>query len=163
MPLPRAFATLLAALLVACATTSIRVRSESDSSANFSSYRTYAWAPQAKDRSGDFGIDDIIRSEVESQLALRGYEPAASGTADVLVDYHAAVETETALRGAGYGRSRTVRYEKGTLTLEILDPAGQKVLWRGSARDALNLRRGQRYGARIPEAVQLILSKLPSR
>ena len=161
MLLPRTFATLLAALLVACATTTIRVRSESDSSADFSTYRTYAWAPQAKDLSAD--LDDLIRSEVASQLALRGYEPAASGTADVLVDYHAVVETETATRGAGYGRSRTIRYEKGTLTLEILDPAGQKVLWRGSARDALNLHPGQRYGARIPEAVQLILSKLPSR
>ncbi len=88
---------LIAALALAgCAT--LRVNSYVERGADFTRYRSYAWAERGAFATGDPRLDNNrffsqrVEEAVDMQLAARGFEKTGPGTADVLLHIHARME-----------------------------------------------------------------------
>jgi hypothetical protein len=166
---------LSAVVLAGCAT--MDVGSYAARSANLQQYRTYSFGPADTFSTGDPRLDnntffqEQIQQANEQGLAPRGFERRESGVSDLLVHYHASVTQQldvTALdREYGYTDedARPTVYDAGTLTIDLIDPATRRVVWRGWAEGSLDgVVDDQAWlEERVDEAVLRILRTLPSR
>ena len=137
------------------------IETHKDSSADFSSIRTYAWLPPApllKNVASESVSNPTLSQEalgppimaaVDRELAARGLVKAAADVADVHVAYFAALSTgfDQTYLGEHYGyltgwgspipqglapsTSMTV-YERGTVLIDVVDRAVSRALWRGT-------------------------------
>lgn len=171
-------------ILSACST--MRVESDHDGSANFSDLKTYSWVSRAKrdpilTRINDEFVESRVQQAVNSQLAAKGYKMQTSGTPDFLVSYYASLTAKLRVRtdydgyrkpseslgsipSTGRTRTRVHDFDQGLLVLHIVDPETKKLMWRGTAEDAVDLRWSQeRKTAKISEAVQKMLSQFPPK
>jgi hypothetical protein len=120
-----------------------------DRSANFASFKTYAWVAgtEVKDRL----IHERILGAVDAQLAQHGLSKAASPeTADVLVAYHATFDKNLRINGfsSGWGgyrfggmRTGTATTEEilvGTLVIDVVQANTKTIVWRGTATGEVN-------------------------
>ena len=136
-------ASLLLLLFVSSAS-SQKVAVGYDHAADFSKIKTYSWAKGVPAKNPD--IDRHIIASIEKQLRAKGLNPVADG-ADVLVSYHAAVmpdfESVTVARPGTWG-PRTGSAEaawqvvRGSLIVEMVNPATKQEVWRGNATDTLS-------------------------
>ncbi len=176
--------------IAGCST--MTVNSVYDPFASFPKAGTYAWMPGSQQLPDDPRVDraDVdrrIRSAVERRLAAKGFTPASQDKADILIAYHAALESRLDAAAVnknyhswgygpdgswGYGPDRKVSlgqdagpvYEKGSIVLDIVDPGTKRLLWRGSAEAhivvAVSTEEKER---RTDEAVQAILARFPPK
>lgn len=168
-----------ATLLLAFAGCSgISVTSDYDPKADFSKLRTYTWfsAPTTPDRLDTLTQQRILRA-VDVELATRGYQKLDSGTPDFQVNAMASVTqrieavptTASVGYGWGYGHmgyttTELRTYDEGTLVLDIISPATKQLIWRGTARGAVEGdRTPEEREARIADAVARILAAFPPR
>jgi hypothetical protein len=131
-------------LLVAASCASIRVSSDFDKAANFASYKTYAFTPEAL----NLNIEELNRKRlitaVENELSLKGFTKAEKP--DVLIDLKITGEkkqtaTATTTGGYGYGYrygwgggTTTVNYDsyvEGTVFVNMIDATKNEVVWQG--------------------------------
>ena len=167
---------LLVFMLTGCA--SMRVTSDFDDTADFSTYSSFAWMAkpdQVQDNLTRLGqIQGRIESAVEQNLISHGFQKT-SDAPDFYVVYHAAVEQQ--ITGAtidtwGYGYRRPLRrsgvvyadvsvdsFQEGTLIIDIVDASQNELVWRGTAIGAVNT--PQQAAEKIDEAVQRILMDFP--
>jgi len=129
---------------------SISVKRDYDESADFSGLETFAWQHAEQPPTGDPKIDndindDRIRQAVESALESKGYRPDDGAAADFQVAYFVGFKRKLnassisfGMGGGHYGRYGGVgyhtaisNYEEGSLTIDIIDPAEEKTIWRG--------------------------------
>ena len=67
---------------------------------DFGQYHTYNWAQDDPRSTGDPRLDnnpffeERVRTDVEKQLAARGFEKTTSGAPDLLLRYHASLTQE---------------------------------------------------------------------
>ena len=151
---------LLMASAAACA--SPKIGYDYDHNANFSAYHTYEWVPGKQEATGDRRADnslvDIrIRVAVGAQLHLKGYTMPVDGKPDFYVAYHVGVKDLTPdvstqyysdgmagkpftysvdTRPAGSAHpadSEAQSHISGSLLIDIIDAASNKLVWRGSA------------------------------
>ena len=170
-----------AALLTGCSSTS--VRRDYDTSTDFSSLKTYAWQHAEQPQTGDPRIDNDLRDErvrqaVDRTLAAKGFRPAERDAADFLVAYY--VEYQRKLNSSsvsvGMGRSSYGRYggmgystgvseyEQANLIIDIIDPDGDKTIWRGvGSRTAYSGSSPKKMTKIANESVAKILKKFPPR
>jgi hypothetical protein len=142
---------------------------------DLSSFRTYRWwKPPLADGGRGYSerearIDWYVRDSVDRELAARGYAPDVARRPDFVVRYGVQLHEDAtstfsdylAYRAEGGGKDlgeAYMGYERGTLTLELVDVASRRVAWRGQAtavveRDA--------QGRRIAPAVQGMMAELP--
>ena len=78
------------------------VRFDYDRSANFSTYKTYQWAGDSPNASGNQLMDQNIKQAIDEQLAAKGLRRVESG-GDLQVSYQAAVQQEKQFDGFGTG------------------------------------------------------------
>lgn len=160
-----------------CAT--MNVSSHVDQGLDFTQYRTYDWGPADALPAGDPRLDenpfykDHVLGAVEKQLAAKGFEHSAvEGQADLLVHYHAVINTRLDVNRIDqeYGycfdeecRARVVEYEAGTLVLDIVDRRTNRVVWRGWAQDTVEriLNNEDRMARQIDEAVRRMFARFP--
>lgn len=168
-------------LALASGCTSLPVRTDYDPEAGFSAFRTYAWLERPPAADADPRVDDNpllhqrIHTAIDAGLQTAGYVTADPGAADFLVSYYIVIDKMTSVTYInnywGYGSGRGNRYhharpgfypvfsppvvyeyEQGTLIVDIIQPEGRKLVWRGSASSELD------YSA-TPEARQEKLNK----
>jgi hypothetical protein len=127
--------------------------------------RTYQWSPVAARISGEGRpqnpkSDELIRQAIEKHLALKGYEKAASGPADFLIDY----SVGRRVRGNALQTREFTQFTEGTLVLDAYNPENSQLIWRGTVQAALDdsLPPDERL-KRLDTAVKTMLDKLPSR
>ena len=161
---------------VGCAT--MTVSSHVQSGIDFTRYRTYDWGPADALPTGDPRLDknpffqDHVQGAVEKRLAARGFERSASGTADLLIHYHASIDQRIdpyradQQRGYCYEsdcKATVLNYEAGTLVLDIVDTRTNRVIWRGWAQDSIErvLDHRDRMARKIDEAVRRMVQRLP--
>ncbi len=163
----------LAAISAGCST--IRVETDYDRGADFSSLRTYAWVKHVKASDSRMMNDPLIRSHitgsVESELAEMGYRKAAGRDPDFLVAYHIGsrrkIDVDHYYYGYGrWGRFRghdvsVHRYREGTIVLDIVDARTKQLIWRGWARSVLHGREDAAEDIRA--SVRKILERFPPR
>lgn len=145
------FATSLAAIaLLGTITFAQSITYDFDSTANFASFRTYAWitgtnVPDALNH-------QRIVSAISAQLGARGLTRIdRQARPDLYVAYHASFDRDLQITGFGSGwggyrlpgsRSASARAEeilKGTLLVDIMDTRTQVIVWRGIAAKDINV------------------------
>jgi hypothetical protein len=146
-------AFLLMAAATACA--SPKIGYDYDPSANFSGYHTYTWMPGEQEKTGDRRVDNSqvnirLRTVIGAQLRLKGYTTSGDEKPDFYVAYHVGVKdmvadvtqhfsdehaprlTTRSSSGAPTG-GEPQPYTTGTLLIDIIDAASNKLAWRGTA------------------------------
>jgi hypothetical protein len=172
------FAFLLFTLICLNSCSSIRVSSDFDKTAGFTTYKTYAFTADAK----NLPLDDInktrILNAVAAELAAKGF--TASEKPDVLIDVRIKankVQTATASTdnyGAGYRyrwgggfSSTTINYDsytEGTLFIDMIDAAKNQLVWQGRGTGTVNPDiSAQKREQNINYAVKQIFVKYPPR
>lgn len=167
-----------ALVLAACAKTP---DVDYDKSVDFSNYKTFAWMPQATLANADnYQISPLmekrVRKAVNTQLKAQGMSLVDESTADVLLNYHASVDTEIDVDafnvgygarwnywGVGYNSQTTTHeYDVGTLILDVIDRGSNQLVWRGAHQGRLQKKQTpeQRTQA-VQKAVATILTGFP--
>ncbi|HEX9581246.1 MAG TPA: DUF4136 domain-containing protein [Gemmatimonadales bacterium] len=166
-----------AVLVTACA--GLMANADFDPATNFGAYQTYAWAPRDALPTGDPRLDANpffdarVRSAVDTELAARGFTQSASGPG-LLVHYHASVRERLDVyrvdREAGYSsgygeRDNVTVYEEGTLLVDLVDAASNRVIWRGWALSDIGgvIDNPERMEQRILESTRKMFEKFPAR
>lgn len=112
------------------------IRVQWDRETDFTRYQTFAW--QEGTAAVDPVIDRAIVQAIADELAVEGVFPDESEP-DLHVVYHASVQDEFQI-GSGYrsdwaeGSAVTVNsYRAGTLVVDVVDAAENRLVWRGIA------------------------------
>lgn len=164
MSAQRLLAILLACVLTGCAT-SYDISRDFDPATNFSALHTFAWMPDTNAGSGDAVVDSdtLLRERVQNaadrELLLKGYrkQTAKDSLPDFWVTFHAAMKRKVEVTtysgyygygwwgypwgymGGGMGPQAYMRdYDERVIVLDVVDPASRKLLWRATARNALD-------------------------
>ena len=143
-----------AGLCLALASTAFaKVDSDYDKTADFTNRRTYAWKTGSE--AGNPLTEQHIREAVDAQLREKGLT-RTDGTPDLYVLTHAMQTSEaridvSSLGYGGYygwngwstwGPATTVQVREiatGTLLVDLLDGASEKLVWRGMATETFSM------------------------
>lgn len=156
-----------------------------DQSVNFGELKTYSWLSSKALESDDPRIantlfNDRVVAAVDRELAARGYAKV-QGESDFKVVYHMSIDTKTredrvhshygyhpydwAWRSPYHTLSTETRireYDEGTLIIDVVDSAGERLWWRGDASSTVRKNYGPEQATkRINDAVTKILSAFP--
>ena len=142
------------AILFASALVAQQVKTDFDRSADFGQYKTYSWE---KVHTQNPLLVDRIKAAVNSALAAKGWTQVESGgnvsimamemskSHQTLNTYYDGFGGGWGWRrwgglGEGFGDSTTTEstYKVGTLVVDLFDSNTKKLIWRGSASDALS-------------------------
>ncbi len=151
---------------------------------DFSKYKTYRWARVPNVQYPDQIIDSQIVQAIDSQLALKGLSKGNDETANLVVTYQVAVNSEKQWNSFstgdtmwGYGRwggwggygggmstttttSETIHI--GTLDVDIYDAAAKNQIWKGAATKTLGSGKDPaKVNKNINKAVEKLFKKYP--
>jgi hypothetical protein len=159
---------------VACAP-SVKVTSDYDKTANFSSYKTYAFTTESSQIPVEqLNRDRIIRA-VENEMAAKGF--TKSDSPDMLVDITVKSKTRTEATATnnggyhgryGYGGGYTTtrvdynEYTDGSLFITFIDKSAEKIIWQGRGTRTIDENASaSKRESNINNAVKMIFSKYP--
>jgi hypothetical protein len=137
---------LIFAAIVVTSCSSVKISSDFDKTAGFSSYKTYAFTDEAK----NIGLDDLNKTRllnaISTELAAKGFTKKDENP-DLLIDILIKAEqkqTATATNTGGYGYGRygwgggysttTINYDTyvdGTLFINMIDASKKQLVWQG--------------------------------
>jgi hypothetical protein len=123
------------------------VTTDYDRSANFASFKTYAWT-RGTEVPDQLNHKRIVHS-INAQLAQKGMRMVeASASPDVLVAYHVRLDRDLQIEGSGWGgyrwggsRTGTARAAEitvGTIVVDMVDADTKTIVWRGTASKDLD-------------------------
>ncbi len=132
-------------LLIAFSALAQKIEIESDQTAVFSKFRTFAIREGRLNSKNPSLNNDLVRKridgDIQKYLEAKGLTFVASGPADLNVRYTLGAarkaELETYPAGwRGWG-TRVVRvpYTEGTLVIDLRDPSTRSLVWRAIARE----------------------------
>jgi len=170
-----------AGFLAGCS--SISVSRDYDTSADFSTLKTFTWQHTEQPKTGDPRIDndlhdERVRNAVNNALAARGFQPGDRDDADFLVAYYmeykrklSSGSVSVGVGRGGYGRYGGVGYNTGvseydqtSLTIDMIDPSDEKMMWRGvGTRSAYDGSSPAKATKIVNESVSKILKKFPPK
>ncbi len=176
--------TSIISFLIISACSGIPVSQDFEQGFDFSGLKTFAWDANEDNQWGVADsnelVDRRIRSAIENTLTSRQFSQVESTKADFLVLYNVQVEqrinSSNVSGGVSVGRSSRGRhgsigistgsqvrtYEQGTLLIDVIDVASDKLVWRGTSAQALpDLSDPQRLTDHINATVAAILEQFP--
>lgn len=139
-----------------------------DDGVDFSALRTYELREGTPARRSD--VQKLIDDSVERELQDKGLRPAA-GPPDVVVltyalaDRHTAEELEDPVYWeflTGVTSVDAYDVEAGTLVIDLVDPATERVLWRGIASETVTAP-AKKVKRRIDAVVRKMFKRFPPR
>lgn len=156
---------------------SIRVTTDFDKEANFSSYTTYGFYKK--------GIDEVKVSDLDKKRILRSIEKvmkskgfSASEEPDILINFFTDSRKDVSIDpspygyyGFGYGwgplhmsyyHNRVSSSTQGILYIDLIDASTKSLVWQGKGIGSLTSGTGDR-DTRIQEFVNEILETYPAR
>jgi hypothetical protein len=174
---------ILSVIIVACSS-GIRVSQDFEQGFDFTTLKTYDWAPNEDNAWGLQGndlVDRRIRNAIVNFLTSRGHRQD-SEQPDFYISYDLAVEqrisSSNVSGGVSVGRSTRGRhgsiglstgsqvrtYDEGTLIIDITDVASGKLVWRGVSSQALpDLSDPETLTNQINATVAAILAQYPPK
>lgn len=186
-----AIVALGALALAGCAAPKPTLRSDYDRSANFAAYRTYAYVnPVGTDKAGYSSIvTQHFKNAIDAEMQARGYRKVESDP-DLLVNFHANATEKVDVRstptptmgvGVGYGGYygyrgsmyaawpmytndvSTVRYQVGTLNVDVVDARRKQLVWEGVAEGKLRKETMQNPEPAIRSVINQLYQSYPGR
>jgi len=177
------------AVMMGCS--SVKVSTDHDKNTDFSNFKSYQWIDVKTDNNKDaIEVDAImdarIRNTINQQLALQGYKKVAEN-ADLQLNYSVLTQDKTDIRtyntysgypsrwgwrggygyrGMGMGSSDTVikTYQSGTLVIDFVDPASNKLVWRGLGSERLpEEKTSEIMDSLVKKVVESVLNKFPPK
>ncbi|MDO4709171.1 MAG: DUF4136 domain-containing protein [Pseudomonadota bacterium] len=171
-------------LLAGCAS-GPHVRTDYDPGANFGQYKTWGWyTPIAMEQAGySSWVSERIKTNVEREMEARGYRYSAE-QADIKVNFQLATQERSDVYTAPrmdfsyfwsyrarayvalpiwYDEAMVSRYTEGTLTVDLVDAAQNRMVWTGDAIGRVVRRSPEERAADIDAAVTAIFAKYPYR
>lgn len=172
-------------LLAACS--SYVVDSNYTPEVDFSTLKTYQWYssqprdPQSLEELGGAALDRGIRQAIDDTLQARGFVLQAEGEIDFKVNYDLLTEERQDIRsystyagqmpsgGYGYGPMATtstqvINYKQGQLIIDIIQPADEVLVWRGTAEGRITISKSpEKRQRKIRVTVNDILAYFPPR
>jgi len=177
--------SLAALLLLAGCATGLRVTADSDPNADFAGYRTFAfYQPLALEDSGYTTLlSGSLKAEARRQMEARGYvfDDAAP---DLRVNMNALVEERTdvvsvpsvdfawyySYRSRAYvavpffrDDRQVVRYRQGTVNVDLVDAAANRLVWEGVAVGSATGRTPAERRERAAQSIVGIFEAFPHR
>ncbi len=172
----------LVSILAACAT-GPRVRTDTDPSADFSQYRTYGfYQPLAMEQSGYSSyLSDQIKTSVRREMDARGYR-FTGDKPQLMVNFQGVIRERTdvyeiprsdiqyfySYRARAYyaypvwyDETRVNQYTEGTLTVDLVDSARNRLVWSGDAIGRVTQKTAPQRAASADQAITAIFAKYP--
>jgi hypothetical protein len=174
--------TAAATLLAAC--TTLRVGSDHDPAASFSSYHTYVWMPPHTNayESPNPLVVQRAHDAIQDALSAKGYQRVDNAAqADFVVDFTIGSRERTDIEsypapyagpwfrsywwGAPYWGSEVNvhQYREGTISIDIFDGRSHRPVWHGWARKELTRADLEHSAGSIREAVDSVLAQFPPK
>ncbi len=174
----------IASLALAACATGPTVRTDYDPTANFAQYRTWGWySPIAMEQSGySSWISERIKANVQREMEARGYRFDAKSP-DLKVNFQAAVQERSSVYSmprsdiawaysyrarsyvavpVWYDEAVVNNYTEGTLTIDLVDAAKNRLVWTGDAIGRIGSRRTpEERAVDIDQSVAGIFAKYP--
>ena len=137
----------LVVILGAWGCTGPRVRTDFDPAADFTTFRTYAFAGMTDLNQGGVLNNSLVRKRLEQmvgqQLSSKGLRQVGLDEhPDLLVHYWITIKEKQRVESTGsmvgpygrrgYGGVTTYDYEEGTLIVDLVTPSKNELVWRGS-------------------------------
>ena len=110
-----------------------------------------------------------LRDDIRRALESRGYRPADGGPADFDIAVYAAAREVLDVRTYNYGYTwrgwprqytEVTPYQRGTVLINLIDPATHQLLWRGQGVAAVSDDPNE-YIGQLGKVVKAIVKKLP--
>jgi Domain of unknown function (DUF4136)/Protein of unknown function (DUF2950) len=139
------------------------VRVQWDRGADFSRYQTFHWVEGQP--ALDPEVDRMIRETVDNELSVDGIFPDEAEPG-LQVSYYASAKEEVAVTGgysADWTQSGAVtmsHYLAGTLVIDVVDAAENRLLWRATATATVTGDR-KKSRSRIPQVVKKMFADFP--
>jgi hypothetical protein len=140
------------------------VKTDYDRAYDFTKLKTFAFKPQTRDPREALAanplVDERIKRDLESQLAANGFQEESSGQPDFLIAYYGIAKERVQLRDlSSYGpfggrRNLDIRpefYIEGTLIVDFIDQATNKLVWRGYATGTVDPKKSEKQIAKATE------------
>lgn len=171
--------------LTACAT-GPTVRTDHDPTVSFAQYKTWSFfQPIAMEQSGySSWISERVRADVRKEMDACGYRYQAEG-ADLLVNFQGIVQDKNAVWSmpqssieyfysyrhrayfavpVWYNETQVSTYREGTLTVDLVDAKGNRMVWTGSASSPVRSKTTpEKKMAEIDQAITSIFAQYPHR
>jgi hypothetical protein len=174
----------LVVVLALSACSGIPVSQDFEQGFDFAGLKTFAWEANEDNQWGIVEsnelVDRRIRRAIENTLTAKQFSQVNVAQADFLVLYNVTVEqrisSSNVSGGMSVGRSTRGRhgsigistgsqirtYEQGTMLIDVIDVASDKLVWRGVSSQALpDLSDSQRLTDQINGTVAAILEQFP--
>jgi hypothetical protein len=161
---------------------SYTITSDYDSNASFASLKTYKWAIDPANASGNLLLKNQllgkrVKAAIDSELAAKGMTLVTSGDADLIVASHLTTKDKLNITDWGYGYGGgwyhgyggygsnvdVTQYTEGTLVIDLINGKAKDLIWRGVATGAIASTPPppEELEARIKEVVGAILAEYP--
>lgn len=181
MPAPiRRIAVLFALCLCACAAPGPTIRSHVDPDIDLAKFRTFGFFQVPADRQAGYSsfLTRYIERAVADEMTARGYTRADKP--DLLINFHLqtadkikVTQTPTATGyygwrhgygwgGAGY-QTDVSSYKEGTLNIDLVDRAGNRLVWEGIAIGRIKSKSADNPEPAIKAVVTEIFQTYPGR
>lgn len=160
----------LVAAMAACSSTP-RIDTDHDPTADFSRYQTYSWAYTAAPSGMNPLLYERVRGSIDRSLAARGFTQQSPGDFAVAFTVGARDKVQVNDFGSyapyyrgyrwgwgGMGRVDVDQYTEGTLTIDVYDVATKQPVWHGVATQNIS---GTPNQERIDAAIDLVLARFP--
>jgi hypothetical protein len=173
-------------LLAACSALAQDVRYNFDKNSDFSKFKTYKWVPiEGATKLNDL-VDKQIRDTLDAELTQKGLSKVDTETADLLIGYQAAIGQEKQFssystgygygggwyRGGWYGGAggmstttgQTSTIHIGQLAVDMYDPAGKSLVWRGLASKTIDAKaKPEKQQKNLTKAVAKLMKNYPPK
>jgi len=170
--------------LAACAT-GPRVRTDFDPEADFARYRSYAfYQPLAMEESGYSSyMTERIKAGIRREMDARGYV-FDEKSPDLRVNFQGIVQEKTDVYSVPrtdfqyfysyrsrryfgvpvwYDQTEVSQYTEGTLTVDLVDAARNRLVWTGAAIGRVTQKTPQERAAQVDRALGAIFMQFPYR
>jgi len=173
-----------AAVIALAACTTLRVGSDHDPAASFSTYHSYAWMPPHTNayESPNPLVVQRAHDAIQDALSAKGYQLVGNAAqADFVVDFtigsreRTDIESYPAPYGGPWFRSywwgapywgsevNVHQYREGTISIDVFDGRTHRPAWHGWARKELTRADLEHSAGSIREAVDSVLAQFPPK
>ncbi len=165
-------------LITLSSCSSVKVRSDYDTQAEFNSYKTFAFYKKGIDKASVSDLDKkrIMRA-IENELTAKGY--TKSSNPDILVSIFTKSREKVNINnnnnwGIGWGwrmgwnpwmfgnqNLNVNQYTEGTLFIDFIDKTNNELVWQGIGSGSLRIKNPEKRTERINTFVKEIIATYP--